>query len=245
MAQSILGRIGQLLRANVNALLDAAEDPEKMLDQLLRDYTNNIREAESAVAQTIGNLRLLEDDQREAAEAVQEWGQKAAAASRKADQLRAGGQTAEADRFDELARVALRRQVSYEQQARTLETQVAQQRELTDGLKQGLEQLRLKREELLRKRDELVSRARMARARVRVQEAVRSASALDPTSELSRFEERVRREEAMAQGMKEVSRDPLEEQFARLGAEEDEREVEARLARLKAGPPDQRSSGSG
>ncbi|MGB3413216.1 MAG: PspA/IM30 family protein, partial [Microbacteriaceae bacterium] len=60
--QSILGRIGQLLKANINALLDSAEDPEKMLDQLVRDYTNNIADAEDAIAQTIGNLRLMEDD---------------------------------------------------------------------------------------------------------------------------------------------------------------------------------------
>src|SRR5690625_6920779 len=53
--QSILGRIAQLTRANINALLDRAEDPEKMLDQLIRDYTNNIAEAEQAIAQTIGN----------------------------------------------------------------------------------------------------------------------------------------------------------------------------------------------
>ena len=65
MAQtSILGRIGQLLRANINAMLDSAEDPEKMLDQLVRDFTNNIAEAEEAVAQTVGNLRMVEDDAR-------------------------------------------------------------------------------------------------------------------------------------------------------------------------------------
>ena len=63
MAQTtILGRIGQLVRANINAMLDSSEDPEKMLDQLVRDFTNNIAEAEEAVAQTVGNLRLLEDD---------------------------------------------------------------------------------------------------------------------------------------------------------------------------------------
>ena len=56
--QTIFGRIAQLTKANINALIDAAEDPEKMLDQMVRDYTNNIREAEAAVAQTIGNLRL-------------------------------------------------------------------------------------------------------------------------------------------------------------------------------------------
>ena len=45
-----------------------------MLDQMVRDYTNNIREAEAAVAQTIGNLRLLEKDHAEDVKAAQEWG---------------------------------------------------------------------------------------------------------------------------------------------------------------------------
>ncbi len=170
MAQtSILGRIGQLVRANVNSLLDSAEDPEKMLDQLVRDFTNNIAEAEEAVAQTIGNLRLVEDDAKEARTASSDWGDKAAAASRRADQLRAEGNTAEADRFDELAKIALRRQLSYEGQATTLETQASQQAELAEKLKDGLNKLRAKREELVQKRDELVSRAKMAQAQEQVQ----------------------------------------------------------------------------
>jgi phage shock protein A len=244
MAQSILGRIGQLLRANVNALLDSAEDPQVMLDQIVRDFTNNIGEAEQAVAQTIGNLRLLEDDHREAVEAVREWGQKAVAASRKADESRARGQTTEADRFDELAKIALRRQISYEEQVRTLATQVAQQQELTDKLKDGLNKLRLKREELVQKREELVSRAKMAHAQVKVQEAVRSASVLDPTSELNRFEERVRRQEAMARGMEEVAASSIDEQFAALESDTDELEVEDRLAKLKSGEPPKLTTGS-
>ncbi len=110
MAQtSILGRIGQLVRANVNSMLDQAEDPEKMLDQLIRDFTSNIAEAEEAVALTVGNLRLLEDDAREAREASAEWLHKAKAASDRADALRAEGNATEANRFDELAKLALRR----------------------------------------------------------------------------------------------------------------------------------------
>ena len=244
MPQSMLGRIGQLVRANVNTLLDAAEDPERMLDQLIRDFTSNISEAEEAVAQAIGNLRLTEEDYREALEAAKEWGDKALAAARKADQLRASGQSAEAERFDNLAKIALRRQLSYEQQARTLESQVQQQRELTEKLKDGLNKLRLKREELVQKRDELVSRAKMARAQVRVQQAVTNVSAMDPTSELSRFEERVRREEALARGMEEVAASSLEEQFAQLDADEDELEVERRLAQLKAGQAPRLTTGS-
>lgn len=236
MAQtSILGRIGQLVRANINALLDSAEDPEKMLDQLVRDFTNNIAEAEEAVAQTIGNLRMVEDDAREAREAVDEWGGKAKAASRRADTLRAAGNTAEADTFDNLAKVALRRQIGYESQATTLETQAAGQTELADKLKDGLNKLRARREELVQKRNELVSRAKMAQAQGQVQAAMKSASIMDPTSELNRFEERVKRQEAQVRGMEEVAASSLDQQFASLEADEDEREVEARLAGLKAG----------
>jgi len=236
MAQtSILGRIGQLVRANINAMLDSAEDPEKMLDQLVRDFTNNIAEAEDATAQTIGNLRMVEDDAREAREAVTEWGGKAAAASKRADELRAQGNTAEADRFDDLARVALRRQIGYESQAKTLEGQAASQGELAEKLKDGLNKLRARREELVQKRDELVSRAKMAQAQGQVQTALKSASVMDPTSELNRFEERVRRQEAQVRGMEEVSASSLDEQFASLEADEDEGEVQARLQALKTG----------
>jgi phage shock protein A len=236
MAQSsILGRVGQLIRANVNAILDSAEDPERMLDQLVRDFTDNIAEAEDAVAQTIGNLRLIEDDAKEARSASAEWLDKAKAASRRADELRGAGNTAEADRFDDLAKIAIRRQVAYESQTRTLETQVAAQTELADKLKDGLNKLRVKREELVQKRDELVARAKMAQAQSQVQETLQSVSVMDPTSELSRFEERVRRQEAQVRGREEVAASSIEEQFESLESAEEEQEVEARLAELKSG----------
>jgi len=69
---------------------------------------------------------------------------------------------------------------------------IAQQTELVDQLKQGLNKLRAKREDLVLKRDELVSRAKMARAQSQVQESLKSVSVMDPTSEISRFEERIR-----------------------------------------------------
>lgn len=235
MAQTtILGRIGQLMRANINALLDSAEDPERMLDQLVRDFTNNIAEAEEAVAQTVGNLRLLEDDEREAEAAAVDWGQKAQAAARRADEIRTEGGT-DADRFDELARIAIRRQISFEEQVKTFRSQIEQQTQLTDQLKDGLNKLRVKREELVQKRDELVSRAKMASAQRQVQEAVREVSVMDPTSELNRFEERIRREEAMARGMQEVAASSLEEEFASLDDAATAAEVESRLESLRAG----------
>lgn len=236
MAQSsILGRVGQLVRANINAILDSAEDPEKMLDQLVRDFTDNIAEAEEAAAQTIGNLRLIEDDAREARSASAEWLDKAKAASRRADQLRAEGNATEADRFDELAKIALRRQLSFEGQATTLETQVTAQTELAAKLKDGLNKLRVKREELVQKRDELVSRAKMAQAQSQVQESLRSVNVMDPTSEIARYEERVRRQEAQVRGREEVTASSLDEQFGALDDDADELEIEARLSELKTG----------
>jgi phage shock protein A len=236
MAQTtILGRVGQLLRANVNSLLDGAEDPEKMLDQLVRDFTNNMSEAEDAVAQTIGNLRMVEDDNKEAGAAAADWGTKAAAASKKADELRAAGSAAEADRFDGLAKLALSRQISFENQVKTFDTQIAQQTDLVNQLKDGLNKMQVRRDELVQKRDELVARAKMAQAQTQVQKTLKDASVMDPTSELSQYEEKVRRQEAMARGMAEVNSNSLDDQFASLQGEQDNAEVDARLAALKKG----------
>jgi phage shock protein A len=234
MAQTtILGRVGQLLRANINAILDGAEDPEKMLDQLVRDFTNNMSEAEDAVAQTIGNLRMVEDDSREAHAAAADWGGKAVAASRKADAMRAAGDAAGADKFDTLAKLALSRQISFENQCKTFDNQISQQTVLVSQLKDGLNKMRVRRDELIQKRDELVARAKMAKAQTEVQTTLKNASVMDPTSELNRYEEKVRRQEALAKGMAEVNADSLDEQFAALQGQEDSAEVEARLAALK------------
>jgi len=235
MASSILGRISNLVRANVNAMIDSAEDPEKMLDQMIRDFTSNIAEAEQAVAQTVGNLRLVEEDLKEAEDASAEWGSKAALAVQKADELNAGGKATEADKFEELAKVALRRQISFEDQAKTYRTQVTQQTDVTEKLKDGLNKMREKLTDLKQKRDELVSRSKMADAQVQVQKSIKSISVTDPTSDLSRFEERIRRQEALARGMEEVGSDSLESQFDMLDDASDDLEVEARLAALKAG----------
>lgn len=234
--QTVLGRVARLARANINALLDQAEDPQKMLDQLIRDYTDNIAEAEQAIAATIGNLRLMEQDHREDVEAAREWGGKALAASRKADELRASGQSADADRFDNLAKVALGRQLQSEKEASTAEPTIAAQTEVVDRLKSGLEQMKSKLTQLRAKRDELVARAASAQAQNRMMDAVKSIDVLDPTSELSRFEDKVRREEARALGKQELAASSLDAQFEELEAMGDSAEIEARLAALKSSP---------
>ncbi|WP_329136023.1 PspA/IM30 family protein [Streptomyces sp. NBC_01476] len=233
--QTILGRVAQLARANLNALLDQAEDPQKMIDQLIRDYTDNIAEAEEAVAGTIGSLRLMEQDHAEDVAAAAEWGGKARAASRKADELRTAGSAAEADRFDNLARIALGRQLQSEQEAATAAPAIAAQNEVVGKLRSGLDQMKEKLNQLQGRRDELVARSRSAHAQNQLLDAIKSVDVLDPTSELGRFEDKVRREEARAAGRQELAASSLDAQFESLDALSDTAEIDARLARLKTG----------
>ncbi|MDR5701816.1 PspA/IM30 family protein [Agromyces aerolatus] len=242
--QSIFGRISQLVRANINALLDEAEDPEKMLDQMVRDYTNSIADAEAAIAETIGNLRLLEDDHREDVNAAREWGEKAVAASRKGDELRSAGDAGGADKFDNLAKVALSRQITSENEAKAAEPQIAAQTEVVNKLKSGLNGMKEKLVQLQNKRNELVARSKTAAAQRQVHDAVKSIDILDPTSELGRFEEKIRREEAVVRGQAELAASSLDSQFAELDDLGELTEVDARLAALKAGGSSQGQLGS-
>jgi phage shock protein A len=242
--QSILGRISQLVRANINALIDQAEDPQLMLDQLVRDYTNSIAEAESAVAQTIGNLRLMEQDHAEDLESAADWGRKALAASAKGSELRAAGNAEDADKFDKLAKIAIGKQISAENEAKTVEPTIASQTEVVAKLKDGLDKMREKLNDLTNKRAELVARAKTAEAQSQVHDAMQSIDVLDPTSELGRFEEKIRREEAKVLGQQELAASSLDSQFESLEDLDKEAEVEARLAELKAGGTQAVTSGN-
>lgn len=233
--QSIFGRIAQLAKANITAIIDSAEDPQKMLDQMVRDYTENIREAESAVAQTIGNLRLLEKDHAEDLQEAQQWGSKALAASNKADEFRAAGKTGEAQKFDDLAKVAIQRQIQSENEARGAEPQIAAQTETVAKLKDGLNTMRGKLQELSAKRDELAARQKTVQAQSQVQDALKSFDVMDPTSEVSRFEDKIRREEARVAGQQELADSSLDRQFEALESMGQQTEIEARLAALKNG----------
>ena len=212
--QSIFGRISTLMRANINALLDPAEDPQKMLDQLVRDYTNSIADAES------GDRR---DDRqpapagarprRKTSQAATEWGNKALAASRKADELRAAGNTADADKFDNLAKIALAApdQLRERGEGRRADDRVADRgRRQAQGRPQRHE---AEARQLKSKRAELLARAKTAEAQNKVHDAVKSIDVLDPTSELGRFEDKVRRQEALAAGKQELAASCLDAQF--------------------------------
>ena len=232
--ETIFGRITRLAKANINALIDKAEDPEKMLEQMIRDYTNAIRDAEAATAQTIGNLRLAEKDHEKYVAEATTNGTKALAASNKADEYRAAGNIAEADKFDNLAKLALNKQLQAEKSAANLEPTIASQTQVVNQLKDGLEKMRTNLEEVKYKRDELAARHKTAQAQSQVNDALKAFNVLDPTSEFSRYEDKVRREEAKVLGQQEVAASSLDSQLSALDDLERDSAVADRFAELKA-----------
>jgi phage shock protein A len=212
----ILDRIGTLIRANINDLLDRAEDPEKMLDQIIRDMAEAIREAKAQVLSTIAEEKMIEGNLQRARELAEEWRQKAELAVEKGR--------------DDLAREALRRKNDYLSNAQVYERQLAAQREVVAKLKADLQALEAKYEATVRQRDLLVARHKTARAQVKVGEVARAMTAIDPSSELARMEEKIRYEEARAAAQAELAKASLEQQFAELERDD---QVEDELQQLK------------
>jgi phage shock protein A len=206
-----------------------------MLDQFVRDFTTNISDAETAIAESIGHLRLMQKDRADAATEHEDWGRKAQAASSRADAFRSAGREKDADKYDQLATVALRKQVALEQRVAELDPQIAQQDEVAEQLKAGLAIMRDKLSDLKDKRSELLARARAADAQHRVVDAASALNTADPTSQIGRFEEGVRKREALAQGRIEVAAASLESRFDELDQLSSSAIADDRLAALKRG----------
>ena len=107
------------------------------------------------------------------------------------------------------------------------------QNETVDKLKDGLNQMKDRLADLKIRRDQLVARKKTADAQARVADAVGSINIMDPTSELSRFEDKVRRQEAMVAGQAELASSSLDSQFAELETDASNLDIEMRLAALK------------
>jgi phage shock protein A len=214
----ILDRMSTILRANINAMLDQAEDPEKTLDQVIRDMSAAIGEARGQVAEMIAQEKLLEADMERNANLSREWGGKAElAVSRGAD---------------DLAKEALRRKIDYDNNAQAYLSQLQSQQQVVAKLKHDLNELENKYESAVRNREALIARHRRAVAQQKVAQTSAQLTSMDPSSELNRMEQRIRMEEARAAAVSEVQgRQSLDDQFAAL---EGDSELDRQLADLKA-----------
>jgi len=214
----IMDRLSTLIRANVNDLIDRAEDPEKMLDQILRDMQSNIQVARTQVAAMIAQEKELEIDLNETNKLALEWGNKAQKA------VDAGK--------DDLAREALRRKRDNEQNATVYQQQLTVQEQAVEKLKQQLRQLEQKYSSTMSQRDVLIARSRRAHAQKQVAEKVSSFSPMDPTSDLDRMERKIRSSEAHAAALTEMGDESYEAQFQELDYDDD---IESQLQALKGG----------
>ncbi len=215
---SILDRMSRLVRANVNDLIDQAEDPAKMIDQLLRDMQSNITTARAQVASMIAQEKELEADLTETRQLSEEWAEKARRA------VEAGK--------DDLAREALRRKRDNDENTRVYEQQYQAQRQTVEKLKQQLRLLESKYDTTLSQRDSLIARQRRAEATRQVTQQVTSLSPLDVSAELDRMERKIRSNEAQAAALTDIQDNSYDAQFRELDYDLDvERELEA----LKAG----------
>lgn len=228
--RGIIGRVTQLSRADVNDLIDLAEDPPKVVDRLVRTYAATIAEAEQAIAQHVLNLGIAELDQEEDAGAAGAWSRAAETTSQRADQLRAAGGAADADRFDALARIALKRQLTVENDIKVAQRTIAAHTESIETLANGLEQMRIRLTEIIHQRDSLAGRSGGAQASNLRLGAPLSLDVLDPASDVARFEEMVRQEEARPQ-----EAGVPDGQLAEPGHTANVVEVEERLMALKTG----------
>lgn len=212
----IADRISRIVRANINDLLDRAENPEVMIDQIIRDMETGITEARGQIATMIAQEKLLTADLSEAEKLTTAW-------SDKAERAVGAGK-------DDLAREALRRKRDSTANAELYSEQLEVQKRAVQSLKVQLGQLESKYQQTLSQRDSLLARQRRARAQRKVTEQISSFSPFDPTADLDRMERKIRQDEAEVAAMLELDQTSLDTQFAELEMDD---EIEAELAALK------------
>ena len=214
---SLLDRVGTLVRANINDLLDRAEDPEKMIKQYILDMQNQLMQVKTQVAASIADEQKLYQRYLQNQEEATEWQKKAELAVNKGE--------------DDLAKQALQRHNSFQSTADGYKTQYDEQKQQVEVLKEALQKLEAKLDEAERKKDLLIARSRRADAEQKIHDTmagIGKASALDG---FERMEDRVEEKEARAKAAAELDTDTLEDKFAALEKSSD---VDQQLEELKA-----------
>ena len=212
---ALMDRVATLVRANLNDLLDKAENPEKMLKQVILDMENQFIQVKRQVAIALADLHLLERKKNENAEKEAEWMRKAELAVDKKD--------------DELARAALERAVSFQMLAENFAQQIGDHHRQVESLKSALKRLEVKLSEARAKAELLIVQHRRSRANHAAANAQRPAGSEDRTFE--RMRSKVAREDALGKAEGELLGDDVD---LRLHALEREQKISALLQEIKA-----------
>ena len=232
----IFARLRTLLTSNLNDLISSSEDPEKMLNQIVLDMSNQLLEAKRQVAASIADeKRLAKQVEQETANAT-EWERRAMLAVRSGD--------------DALAKEALARKKEHQTLAEQFQEQWSKQKQAVDQLKLALRALNNKIEEAKRKKNLLIARKKRAEAQKAIQETMtglKNASAFETFDRMAgRIEQMEAEAEAHAELNEEASGDTLAHKFRELevtkGADEDLTSLKRKMGLLPPEPEPAKAS---
>lgn len=213
---SILGRIKDLISANVNAMLDKAEDPEKMANEYLRQLTNELYEARTGVAAAMADETKLEQRRIASQAEADQWQSKAEAA------LRAGDEA--------LAKAALGRKVQAQKLADQYREQEVAQEEQVSALQDALVDLETRIAEVKAKKELIIAKKNRAATQEALQRTAAGMSRVGAMDKLDELEEKVDDRLAKAEAMSKLEQGSLETKFRNL---EKDQEIDSELAELK------------
>ena len=213
---SIFNRIRDLMSANINSMLDNAEDPEKMADEYLRQLNNELYEAKTNVASAMADANRLNAKEVQFTTEADSWSSKAEAA------LRANN--------EELAKAALARKVQSAKLATEYKTQSDQQDAQVEQLHSALIQLETRIAETKAKRDLIVAKKNRAQTQETIQRTAAGLGRINAMDKLDHLEEKVDDRLAKADAMTQLEAGSLESKFKNL---EQDTAVDAELAELK------------
>ncbi|HEX8725061.1 MAG TPA: PspA/IM30 family protein [Gemmatimonadaceae bacterium] len=219
----IFDRLSQMLRSNINDLISRAEDPEKMLTQILADMRSQLAKAKQQVASAIADEKRLRDQADTEYKQAQDWERRAMLAVQ--------------ENRDDLAKQALVRQSEHLTHGQQLQQTWEAHRLETEKLKNSLRDLNDKIEEAKRKKNLLVARQRRAQAQQRIAETMSSLSEKSAFEAFARMEERIETNERQLKAASEIdeefSGDTLQREFKQLEQGAVAGGVDQRLLALK------------
>jgi len=213
---ALLERVSTLVRANLNDLIDKAEEPEKMIKQVILDMNNQLLQVKTQVAIAIADQHLLERKKLENDDKILEWMRKAELAVDK--------------KQDDLARAALLRVESYRDLSANFAQQSEDQKAQVENLKSALRNLDQKLAEANAKADMLIAQHRRARALNKASDARAAMGDGSKAAAYDRMKRKVQRDEVVAQAKTEMITDSIDDRFAAM--EKDEA-IDKLLAEIK------------
>ena len=191
----VMERLSTLIRANINDMLDQAEDPEVMLNQILRDMETEIGRARSQVADMMAQERLFSDDLKAEQDKVAHMDERAEYYVKQGN--------------DTMAREALKRKADSEANIAVLQQQLSAQSEMVGRLRSQLDALEEKYKDAFANRDNMLARYRRARTQQQVTRTMSNLDVTDYSGALSRMENRIRTTEARSDAETQLNKDEM------------------------------------